>query len=554
LFLPGDGSLLTSGARGLYRWPLQPGGADGTGNLQLGPAQRLNVQVAGVLERVACDATGHQIAVVDFWQKVIVVNPNDQGPRGPGGGERGPVVLAGHDRVTYLALSPDGRWAATGTFKGSGVKLWRLDDGRRPKPAHAIPCATADVSFSPDGRWLVVMNDEGHVLYRVESWEPARAVRGRNVGGAQVAFAARAPVMAVPRYHQRHLALVDPETGREFGTFAAEDSDKILALTLSADGGRLAAATAERTIQVWDLREVRRQLAGIGLDWGLPTLPEEPTAAPVEPMEVHAFPPDLGSAPWQLGWTSFRLALNPFDVAAYVQRARTQARLKRIPQAIEDYSTALVLMPARARSVCLLERSFQHQLLKHYEAARRDLVQALALDPSNAIACNNLAQIYLNGPEALRDPERGRFLAEAGVALAPDNWFCRNSLGVACYRLGRYREAVAALEHSLRQSGGERAVAQLFVLAMCHARMGNRAEARRCYEDAVRWQPARPNELPPNWAERTEALRAEAESVLRETADVDRHGAAMPRNSWQRDRPAAYDAASPVSGGIRTDP
>ena len=41
----------------------------------------------------------------------------------------------------------------------------------------------------------------------------------------------------------------------------------VLPIALSADGRRLAVSVEGRRIQVWDINVVRRELAGLGLDW-----------------------------------------------------------------------------------------------------------------------------------------------------------------------------------------------------------------------------------------------------------------------------------------------
>ena len=49
--------------------------------------------------------------------------------------------------------------------------------------------------------------------------------------------------------------------------FSGPGSPCIHALRFSPDGGALAAATEEHTVQVWDLRLVWEELAALGLDW-----------------------------------------------------------------------------------------------------------------------------------------------------------------------------------------------------------------------------------------------------------------------------------------------
>ena len=60
----------------------------------------------------------------------------------------------------------------------------------------------------------------------------------------------------------------------------------------------------------------------------------------------------------------------------------------------------------------------------------------------------------------------------------PDNGLFLNTLGGAQYRNGQYAAAVETLEKSLRVSKGEYAGFDLFFLAMCHAKLGERSDSR----------------------------------------------------------------------------
>jgi hypothetical protein len=54
------------------------------------------------------------------------------------------------------AVSPDGRWVATGSgelLQGSGAKVWNAATGKLE--AEFPVGRMAPVWFSPDGRWLV---------------------------------------------------------------------------------------------------------------------------------------------------------------------------------------------------------------------------------------------------------------------------------------------------------------------------------------------------------------------------------------------------------------
>jgi tetratricopeptide (TPR) repeat protein len=130
-----------------------------------------------------------------------------------------------------------------------------------------------------------------------------------------------------------------------------------------------------------------------------------------------------------------------------------------------------------------------------------------------AMALDNQAWRLVTGPQGQRDPARAVKLIQQAIALDPDNTLFLNTLGVAQYRNGLYKEAVITLEKSLAAARGRSDAFDLFFLAMCHARLGDAARARDRFDSAVKWTEAR-KDLPGQYAEELKAFRAEAEALL----------------------------------------
>ena len=63
----------------------------------------------------------------------------------------------------------------------------------------------------------------------------------------------------------------------------------------------------------------------------------------------------------------------------------------------------------------------------------------------------------------------------------------RNTLGVAYYRAGRYREAVDVLRPNLESQDDRSLAFDLYFLAMSHHCLGEAARARDYFDWAVRW-------------------------------------------------------------------
>jgi tetratricopeptide (TPR) repeat protein len=84
------------------------------------------------------------------------------------------------------------------------------------------------------------------------------------------------------------------------------------------------------------------------------------------------------------------------------------------------------------------------------------------------------------------DYKRALELTKQAVEQAPDSGYIWNTLGLAQYRNGNWREAVAALDKSIQLGGGGDSFDR-FLLAMAHWQLGNKDQARKWYSRAVQW-------------------------------------------------------------------
>jgi len=111
----------------------------------------------------------------------------------------------------------------------------------------------------------------------------------------------------------------------------------------------------------------------------------------------------------------------------------------------------------------------------------------LELDPSSAVAHNNLAWLLATCPEAkLRDSLRAVEMAKKAIELAPLQGGHWNTLGVAQYRAGQWRAAIEALTKSMElRAGGDSF--DSFFLAMAYWQLGNKDEAGTWYDRGVTW-------------------------------------------------------------------
>src|SRR5205807_5020677 len=113
--------------------------------------------------------------------------------------------------------------------------------------------------------------------------------------------------------------------------------------------------------------------------------------------------------------------------------------------------------------------------------------QAVRLSPNRHDVHYQAARFQADCPDdQLRDIEKAIANAEKAVALAPQAPASWNALGLACYRAGRCKEAVNALEKAMSLRSGGNSF-DWFVLAMAHARLGDKTQARTWYDRAVAW-------------------------------------------------------------------
>jgi tetratricopeptide (TPR) repeat protein len=143
--------------------------------------------------------------------------------------------------------------------------------------------------------------------------------------------------------------------------------------------------------------------------------------------------------------------------------------------------------------------------------ARAVYAQIAASFPAWPEAQYQFARFLTTGPvESLLDPAQALRLAEKSLALdVGDDSSSVGTQGVAQYRLGNDRAAVASLDLAIRFSNGEANPEHLFFRALAHWRLGEKVAARRDYDEAIRSM-ALSDE---NWSE-LQQYRDEAAAVL----------------------------------------
>jgi WD40 repeat protein/tRNA A-37 threonylcarbamoyl transferase component Bud32 len=263
LFEP-SGALLTSEPSGVRRWPFQLDAA-APGTIRMGPPQQL--PLFGFSSTISLSRDGQVIAKAMYsggavWHQDPLIPPLQLGP---------------HADARYIAVSPDGCLVATGSHGGTKVKIWDTKSGElvRELPVEG----GSGVLFSSDGRRLLT-SWNGLRLWATDSWQEVRTIGG--IGGA--AFSPDNSVLAAERGNGV-ITLIDPETGDEYARLEDPHQDRGGSPCFSADGAQLAVANSDsNSIHVWNLRDIRRQLSRMGLDWNLPPYESAEAAGDAVPL------------------------------------------------------------------------------------------------------------------------------------------------------------------------------------------------------------------------------------------------------------------------------
>jgi WD40 repeat protein len=443
-----DGSfLISSGETGLLRWPVRRLAA---GPLRVGPPEPLGALAGFPTGRIRLDRDGRTLAVVVDGEvgRVVLVDLLGREP---------PITLAGHAMLERLDQSPDGRWVATGTWQGKGVKVW---DARNGTLAHEINVdESADVRFSPDSRSLLTASGEEYALWDLDSWTRRfRVPRSQATGvPGQAAFSPEGGVLALTKTRSL-VQLVDTDSGRELATLETPESKNVSALSFSPDGGMLVVALPTAGVQLWDLGAIRRGVESLGVQSFIPT-GGGPDAGPrLTPKEIV-----VEDAVWM----------------APLMHGEELARLGRFDDAGVAFEEAFAggarHFDAQTRRVLLrLARGDESA----YSEAGRELIEGFEAGELVPRIANNIAWACALGSRAVADYSRAVHLAEIATASRPVSGRL-NTLGAILYRAGRFEEAIQKLTRSVELQGNSGAPHDTLFLAMAHHRLGHAEEARR---------------------------------------------------------------------------
>jgi WD40 repeat protein/tetratricopeptide (TPR) repeat protein len=449
-FSEADLSLITGGTNGVFLWPLTP---QPDGSLRVGPP-RCAREALGRREWYIAARSGDGASVGFIQNQTAEIELLDAAA--PRSKLRDWPVLSngGNRRMTSVAFSPDGRWAAAGGWKEAGISVWDLATRRRERliqPADSQGDVSFLVSFSPDGRWLASNSSDsqggdGIYLWRVGTWDRHR--RFPVLGGPDLnppAFRPDGRMLAF-RENSRTIALVDPDSGRRLASLRTLEPVSPRPIAFSRSGTLLLATTNDRKLLLWDLARLRAELAEHDLDWDEPPLRASPPFdAPVPtpgPIEVvgRALPIAERRAA-ELSAADAALAARPNDVAALVERGWLHLVEGRPDDAERDLVHAARLapddpdVPSLRLRAALARRSPPTQL-------REILGDLVARRPDDLARREHLLRVALQLDQFPTALEQADFLVEN----AADRHVARYLRALALLGLRRHADALSDLD------------------------------------------------------------------------------------------------------------
>jgi serine/threonine protein kinase/WD40 repeat protein len=368
-----------------------------------------------------------------------------------------------------IATNRDGQVMASA--QGEGALIWHSDKGNeliKLAPQHDVRV----VAVSPKGEWIATGSHSSTDVY-VKVWD---ARTGRHVaelpveGSSSVGFSPDGRWLLTTgggcRLWEVGTWREGPRIGGVSGAFAFSPDSKVLAVAAGSGAVRLLDPDTGR--EYARLEDPNQHRA-----WALTFTPDgsQLVASTHDSSAVHAW--DLRAIRAELAKRGLDWDLPPYPPAAEPKDA-----------------------PPLQVTVDLGDLVPRHK---------------------QAFELNNQARPLATHPEAkLRDPARAVELAHKAVDLCPKQAMYWNTLGVAHYSAGHWKDAIEALTKSMELQKGKLESFDTFFLAMAHWQLGEKEKARQWYDRAVQWMEKNKNQLNGNtqWPEELRRFRAEAEELL----------------------------------------
>jgi len=462
-------------------------------------------------------------------------------------------VFHGHtDFVQAVAFDPGGRELASGGAEGA-VNVWNLRTSL-PVVFEGHSGWVGRLWYRLDGRRVVSVPTVVQIPEITKGWDPNTGELDPTLTGidpdklgdeyrppSSYKYGAPPPLATSPdgrlsarvlrvtgvfakggrskSYANSTAEVVETETGRRLHTLIGHTAD-VVWISFSPDGRRIATASFDRTVKLWDATTGREVFTLQGHTAGVVVLAFSPDGRRIVSGGIDYTARIWDATPLrdevlQSQDERYRRKTRALEElgrgSGEALRAEILARDGRWDLAAAAFGKAVELEPKNVgiryeHILSLLEAGDGAGVRRSCE----DLIQRFTQvsDPDTPLA---VALSCVLAPDAVADQEALIRLAKS--ALEWSNEALTHALGAALYRGGRFDEAIRSLEKGIRLRGGASSPQDCAFLAMASRHLGRHDEARRWLDKLAAYQPREGAEF--SWADvEIRILRREAESSI----------------------------------------
>jgi WD40 repeat protein/serine/threonine protein kinase len=411
------------------------------------------------------------------------------------------TLAPGESGMTLLAYSSDGR--RIGAHGNQAIKVWDTASGTEIESLSAP--STCSLAFQPGTEGLALGKTNGTIWVRDGArTRSLKALTGHTSQISSLSFSPDGRRLASASY-DRTMKVWDVASGQELLTI--QQPDFVISLTFSRDGSMLVSASLNGNLRIWDAGLLAYQppspsSAFYTLRAARQLASRHGQQALVDCDQAIAKGGPVPSA-WnlrgriRLDMRQWGRAVDDFTQAiasqadfwpAYYNRAVANAELGQWQQAAADLTETL---RRRQEMVHLhAELAAVHLILDDSTGYRVVCQKALAqkdiLEKEN-YAAYAAAWACCLAPHAVADFAVPLQHCRRIAASAPTNYSYQNALGCLLYRAGQFEEAIKQLNRAIEVHGKDGTSYDYLFLAMAQHQLHHDAEAKMWLDRAKRW-------------------------------------------------------------------